>query len=44
MSDKKNELFDIDGDGKASPKEIRLCQLCLMGALAVAFGDKVLAL
>lgn len=35
--------FDIDGDGKVSPREIKICQLCLLGALAIAFGDKVLA-
>lgn len=44
MTQKNDVIYDIDGDGKASPKEIRLCQLCLMGALAVAFGDKVFTL
>ncbi len=33
--------MDLDGDGKVSPWERHLCKLCLMGALLIAFGDKI---
>lgn len=36
--------LDIDGDGKVSPWESNLCRLCLIGALAIAFGDKAINL
>lgn len=36
--------LDIDGDGKISPWESNLCRLCLIGALAIAFGDKAINL
>ena len=35
--------FDLDGDGKVSPWESNLCRICLMAALAIAFGDKVIS-
>jgi len=34
--------FDIDGDGKASPWEVHLCKMCLLGAVAIAFGERLL--
>ena len=36
--------LDLDGDGKISPWESNLCRLCLIGALAIAFGDKAINL
>jgi len=36
------EAMDLDGDGKISTWESNLCRLCLLGALAIAFGDKVI--
>lgn len=33
--------LDIDGDGKQSPWETHLCKICIMGALALAFGDRL---
>ncbi len=36
--------LDIDGDGNISPWESNLCRLCLIGALAIAFGDKAINL
>ncbi len=35
-------LLDLDGDGKVSPWESNLCRICLMTALIIAFGDKVI--
>ena len=35
-----NMNVDIDGDGKESPWEKHLCKICLLGALAVAFGSQ----
>lgn len=35
--------LDLDGDGKVSPWESNLCRICLMAALAIAFGDKVIS-
>ena len=34
--------MDLDGDGKVSPWESNLCRICLMTALIIAFGDKVI--
>jgi len=34
--------IDIDGDGVTSPWEVHLCKLCLLGAIAIAFGDKLM--
>lgn len=35
--------LDIDGDGRISPWESNLCRMCLIGALVIAFGDKVIS-
>jgi len=35
--------LDLDGDGKVSPWESNLCRICLMTALVIAFGDKVIS-
>lgn len=32
--------FDIDGDGKETPWEAKLCRLCLVGMLMLAFGSE----
>ena len=34
--------LDLDGDGKVSPWESNLCRICLISALAIAFGDKLI--
>ncbi len=36
--------FDIDGDGRVSIREVRLCQICLLSAVILAFGDKAIML
>jgi len=38
----RGAILDIDGDGKASPWEVHLCKMCLVGAIAIAFGDRLL--
>jgi len=30
--------LDFDGDGKTSQWEVKLCHICLMAALVLAFG------
>ncbi len=40
----KSLNVDIDGDGRISGWESNLCRLCLIGALAIAFGDKAINL
>lgn len=35
---------DIDGDGQVSPWEKNLCKLCLMGALALTFGQEAIGI
>jgi hypothetical protein len=37
-------MTDLDGDGKVSPWEGQLCKLCLMAALALAFGEQAAGL
>ena len=32
---------DIDGDGEVSAWEKHLCKICIAGAIAVAFGDRL---
>ncbi len=36
--------YDIDGDGRVSSREVRLCQICLLSAVILAFGDKAIML
>lgn len=37
-------MSDLDGDGEVSKWETHLCKLCLMGALALTFGQEAIAL
>ncbi len=39
MTSDEIEPLDLDGDGKTSPWEANLCRICLIAAIALAFGD-----
>jgi len=36
----KDAVLDLDGDGQTSPWEVKLCRVCLIAALAIAFGKE----
>ncbi len=35
---KQDAVLDLDGDGQTSPWEVKLCRVCLLAALVIAFG------
>ncbi len=37
---KQDAVLDLDGDGETSPWEVKLCRICLIAALAIAFGKE----
>lgn len=39
-----SDVFDIDGDGKETPFEAKLCRLCLAGMLLLALGTEATSL
>jgi hypothetical protein len=41
--DTEHRVFDIDGDGKTSAWELKLCQVCILTAIAIMGGQELMA-